>query len=105
MPNVVGERFQITVDRKVREQLGVRPGDLAVEWVEDGRLVVAFLPPTDDSSMLGIVKRLTGRPVEPISDWDGLRDRAWRARSAEIGEALAGNGLEDPAALPEEAGS
>jgi len=37
MANVVGERFQITIDKKVREELGVQPGDQAVEFVEDGR--------------------------------------------------------------------
>ncbi|CAN5556343.1 hypothetical protein BH24CHL9_BH24CHL9_03390 [soil metagenome] len=37
MSNVVGERHQITIGKQVREQLGIRPGDLAVEWVEEGR--------------------------------------------------------------------
>ena len=88
MPNVVGERYQITIDKRVREQLGIKPGDLAVEWVEEGRLVVGFLPPPSNDSMLGIVKQLTGRPVEPITDWEALKDRVWEARAAEIQEAL-----------------
>jgi AbrB family looped-hinge helix DNA binding protein len=33
MPNVVGERFQITIDKKVREELGIKAGDLAIERV------------------------------------------------------------------------
>jgi AbrB family looped-hinge helix DNA binding protein len=88
MPNVVGERFQITIDKRVREQLGIKPGDQAVEWVEDGKLVVGFLPRPHNESMLGIVKKLTNRPVEPITDWDAVKDRAWAARTAEIMEAL-----------------
>lgn len=87
MPNVVGERFQITIDKKVRERLGVKPGDLAVEWVENGRLVVGFLPPASSESMLGIVKKIGGT-VEPITDWEALKDRAWAARVAEIHEVL-----------------
>jgi len=88
MPNVVGERYQITIDKRVREQLGIKPGDLAVEWVEGGRLVVGFLPPPSNESMLGIVKKLTGRPVEPITDWQAYFDDVWTKRSAEIAETL-----------------
>jgi hypothetical protein len=55
--------------------------------VENGRLVVGFLPPASNESMRGIVKRLGGR-VEPITDWEGLKDRAWAARVAEINDVL-----------------
>ena len=81
MANVVGERFQITIDKRAREQLGIRPGDRAVEWVEDGRLVVAFVPGPHDRSLLGILKR---PGVAPVTDWGAFRERAWRERSAEI---------------------
>ena len=80
MANVVGERFQITIDRKVRQALGVKPGDLAVERVEDGRLIVDFIPAPHRESLRGIFKR-PGQPV--FDDWRGLRDRAGGWRSAE----------------------
>jgi len=57
MPNVVGERFQITIDKQVREQLG-------------------------------ILKKYTDQPIEPITDWEAYFDRAWAARAAEIEEVL-----------------
>ena len=88
MPNVVGERFQITIDKRVREILGVRPGDQAVEWVDDGRLVVAFVPRPHNDSMLGIIKRMTDQGIEPITDWQAVKDRAWGARADEIAEML-----------------
>ena len=88
MPNVVGERFQITIDKKVREQLGIKPGDQAFEFVEGGKLVVTFLPPANNESMLGILKRYTDKPIEPITDWEAYFDRAWAARGAEIREVL-----------------
>ena len=88
MPNVVGERFQITIDKRVREELGVQPGDQAVEWVEDGRLVIAFMPRPNNESMLGILKRYADKPIEPITDWEALKDRAWATRTAEIREVL-----------------
>ena len=47
MSNVVGDRYQITISKRVREALGVRPGDLAIEPVEDTgkRLTVSLRPP------------------------------------------------------------
>jgi AbrB family looped-hinge helix DNA binding protein len=81
MSNVVGERYQITIDKAVREQLGIRPGDRAVERVEDGRLVVEFIPKPHRESLLGIF-RDPSQP--PISDWQAVRDRAWDLRAEEI---------------------
>ncbi len=86
MANVVGERFQITIDKKVREELGIQPGDQAVEFVEDGRLVVFFMPKPHNRSLLGILHR---PGMEPITDWTAFRERVWAERSAEIAEALA----------------
>lgn len=83
MANVVGERFQITIDKHVRRELGIKPGDVAVERVVDGRLVVDFVPKPHRESLRGIFKR-PGQPV--VTDWQGLRDRAWGWRSAETPE-------------------
>lgn len=85
MANVVGERFQITIDKQVREALGVKPGDLAVERAEDGRLVVEFVPKPHHRSLLGVLKR-PGQ--EPITDWTALKEAAWAARVDEIMEVL-----------------
>lgn len=87
MPNVVGERFQITIDKAVREQLGIKPGDQAVEFVENGLLVVEFLPRPHDRSLRGILK---SRQVPPGStDSAAEKEAAWKARAVELGETLA----------------
>jgi len=104
MPNVVGERFQITIDKKAREQLGLKPGDQAVEWVEGGRLIVAFLPRPHHDSMLGILKRYTDRPIEPITDWQAVKDAAWDARAKEIMESLGDDSARTKGALDKGAG-
>jgi AbrB family looped-hinge helix DNA binding protein len=89
MANVVGERFQITIDKNAREQLGIRPGDRAIERVEDGRLVVSFMPAPHRDSLLGLFRR---PDLPPITDWDAVKDRAWSARTAEIQEVLEADG-------------
>ena len=81
MANVVGERYQITIEKAVREQLGIKPGDRAVERVGDGRLVVDFVPAPHSDSLFGIFR---GPRRPPVTDWQDVRDGAWRARVAEI---------------------
>jgi AbrB family looped-hinge helix DNA binding protein len=88
MANVVGERFQITIDKKVREDLGIQPGDMAVEKVEGGRLVVYFVPKPHRESLLGILKQ---PGLEPITDWQAVKEAAWAERSSEIIEILDGD--------------
>jgi AbrB family looped-hinge helix DNA binding protein len=98
MANVVGERFQITIDKQVREELGVQPGDRAIEQVEDGRLVVTFMPKPHRKSFLGVLKR----PGDmPITDWEALKDRAWAARTAEIMEVLDADGRRHRGEVPQ----
>ena len=82
MSNVVGERFQVTIDRAIRERLGIEPGDLAVERIEDGRLVIEFVPQRHDRSLRGILKS----PTVPAGSTDSGAEKqaAWRARSEEM---------------------
>jgi AbrB family looped-hinge helix DNA binding protein len=85
MSNVVGERYQITIDKKVREELGIRPGDRAIERVENGQLIVQFVPRPHNESLLGAL-RTPG--LAPITDWQALKEEAWKQRSEEIVEVL-----------------
>ena len=87
MPNVVGERFQITIDRRIRERLGVEPGDLAVDRIEDGRLVIEFMPRPHHRSLRGILKGSHRPPGS--TDSAAEKEAAWLARSAEVTAALA----------------
>ncbi len=91
MANVVGDRFQITLDKRVREELGVKPGDLAVERVEGGRLVVSFVPRPHRESLLGVLRKPGSSSV---SDWAEMLEDARAARSKEILASL------DPCGAP-----
>lgn len=87
----VGERGQITIGKQLRERLGVRPGDVAVQVVEGGRLVVYFIPAPHRRSLRGALRPRPGRPVR---DWDAVRESIAReiARDAASGETVGGNG-------------
>ena len=72
----VGERGQITIERTIRERLGIRPKDIAVQRVEDGRLVVEFIRPHEPHmrSLAGILGPTPNRPREPL-DFDAAVGR------------------------------
>jgi bifunctional DNA-binding transcriptional regulator/antitoxin component of YhaV-PrlF toxin-antitoxin module len=69
----VGDRFQVVIERDARRELGVQPGDRAVETVENGRLVITFLPARHRRSMRGILAGLA--PVfDAVAERDAMAD-------------------------------
>ena len=77
MASSVGERGQITIEKAIREELGVYTGDLAVQRVEDGKVVIEFVPAPHRRSLKGILRE-KARPVADDSDWQAVRDYADR---------------------------
>ena len=65
---VVGSRGQVTIDKAIRDRLGVKPKDVAVQRVVDGNVVISFLPAPHRRSFRGALK---SKPVKP---WKNLRD-------------------------------
>jgi len=96
MPNKVGDRFQITVGKTVRDELGVQPGDVAIERVENGRMVVTFVPGPHARSQLGALRPYVKRSAKPIRDWTAAKERAWDARAAEIADVLRRDSARQP---------
>jgi AbrB family looped-hinge helix DNA binding protein len=76
MPSKVGERGQITIEKAIREELGVYAGDQAVQWVEDGHLVVTFVPAPHRRSLFGILAGEITRRPENEADWSALHEAA-----------------------------
>ncbi len=93
----VGERGQITIEREIREQLGIKPKDLAVQRVQDGRLVVEFvrLPEPHMRSLAGILGPSPAEPREPLD----IDDAVARTVADEWRQALEGESAEDSGAV------
>ena len=81
MPGVVGERGQITIEKAVREELGVYAGDRTVQRVESGRLVVEFIPGPHRRSLAGALREKVEPP--PDETWETLRAAAWETPDPE----------------------
>ena len=76
MTSRVGERGQITIEKTIREELGIYAGDEAVQRVEDGRIVIEVVPGRHRRSLAGSLKRKVGRRPDDES-WEALRRAGW----------------------------
>jgi AbrB family looped-hinge helix DNA binding protein len=76
MTSRVGERGQITIEKSIREELGIYAGDEAVQRVEDGRIVIEVVPGRHRRSLAGSLKAKVGRRPDDES-WEELRRAAW----------------------------
>ena len=75
MSTRVGERGQVTIEKQIREELGVYAGDQAIQRIEDGRLIVEFVPAPHRRSLAGVLEgKVRARPAD--ESWQTLRDRA-----------------------------
>jgi AbrB family looped-hinge helix DNA binding protein len=76
MVSRVGERGQITIEKAIREELGIYAGDETVQRVEDGRIVIEVVPGRHRRSLAG---SLRGRGARQPADetWESLRAAAW----------------------------
>jgi AbrB family looped-hinge helix DNA binding protein len=71
----VGERGQVTIQKAIRDELGVYAGDEAIQRVEDGRVVLEFVPgPHRRSLSASLRDKITRHPAD--EDWSALRDAA-----------------------------
>lgn len=72
----VGERGQITLEKGIREELGVYPGDGAVQRIEEGRVIIEFVPGPHRRSLAGALKdKVQKHPAD--ESWPALRRAAW----------------------------
>ncbi|MCL5957843.1 MAG: AbrB/MazE/SpoVT family DNA-binding domain-containing protein [Chloroflexi bacterium] len=71
MTSTVGERGQITIEKPIRDRLGIKPKDVAVQHLEDGHLIITFLPAPHRRSLRGVLKP---RPARPIKDFGQVRE-------------------------------
>lgn len=76
MSSRVGERGQITIEKAIREELGIYAGDEAVQRIEDGRIVIDVVPGRHDRSLAGAAAPHVRRQPTDES-WAALRDAAW----------------------------
>ena len=73
----VGPKGQITITKEVRDALEVRPGCHAFQIVEEGRLVVYFVPPPHNRSLAGVLAGPGPDPCPTQEAYNRAREAAW----------------------------
>jgi len=101
MTSRVGERGQITIEKAIREQLAIYAGDEAVQRVEEGRVVIDFVPGRHRRSLAGILHDRAGHQPTDES-WPVLREAAWSAPDPAWSDALP-VGAHDPSTVERDA--
>lgn len=77
MPNVVGQKGQVVISKKIRDELGVEPGWWALQSIVDGHLEIHFVPPEHNRSLLGCLKDLIPPGAGEGLSWEEMRELAW----------------------------
>jgi bifunctional DNA-binding transcriptional regulator/antitoxin component of YhaV-PrlF toxin-antitoxin module len=77
MSSLVGTKGQVTIEKGIREALGVRPGWRALQRLEGDRVVIEFLPPRHRQSLAGVLEHATAvrLPTEP--EFHAAVEQAW----------------------------
>jgi AbrB family looped-hinge helix DNA binding protein len=88
MSNKVGQKGQVVISKKIRDQLGVEPGSLTVQTVVDGHLEILFFPPEHNRSLLGVLAPYTNVVIPADADWSKIKEEAWEAAVREKYEIL-----------------
>ena len=83
MPNVVGQKGQVVISKKIRDELGVEPGSMTVQIVVNGHLEIHFFPPEHNRSLMGCLKDYIDPGVVEGLSWEEIRRLAWEAAALE----------------------
>jgi AbrB family looped-hinge helix DNA binding protein len=77
MAVVVGPKGQVVIEKRIRDALGIRPGDTAVETLDGEQVVIRFFPAQHSSSLRGILEQAASYRVGQ-EQWEDARGHAWR---------------------------
>ena len=83
MSTTVGTKGQVTIEKEIREALGVQPGWRAIQRHVGNHVVISFRPPKHRRSLLGILADPEGPRLETSEEFQAAVERAWDEAAAE----------------------
>ena len=86
MASKVGPKGQVVIEKDIRDRLGIGPGWLALQRVEEGHVVIDFVPPEHNRSLAGILAPHVKRHITSEAEWDEAREMAWASMAEEAEE-------------------
>ncbi len=83
MAYLVGTKGQVVISKEIRDQLGVRPGWMALQSVVDDHVELRFVPPEHNESLLGILAPYITRDFPTEEELDQAIEEAWTEAAVE----------------------
>jgi bifunctional DNA-binding transcriptional regulator/antitoxin component of YhaV-PrlF toxin-antitoxin module len=89
MSTLVGTKGQVTIEKEIRDVLGVKPGWRAIQRLEGDQVLIQFRPPKHRRSLYGVLADKAKVSFPTAEDLEAAVDQAWTcaAREAEGEEA------------------
>jgi bifunctional DNA-binding transcriptional regulator/antitoxin component of YhaV-PrlF toxin-antitoxin module len=82
MANIVGAKGQLVIEQPIREALGIEPGSIAVQTLQNGHVQIRFYPPEHKRSLKGILAKAI-RKSPGNRDWRDIQEEAWSTAAKE----------------------
>jgi bifunctional DNA-binding transcriptional regulator/antitoxin component of YhaV-PrlF toxin-antitoxin module len=83
MASTVGARGQVTLDKTLRDELGIEPGWRAIQRRVGDCIEIRFLPPRHQRSLRGVLADPNGPHFATETDLREAIDAAWSEAMAE----------------------
>jgi AbrB family looped-hinge helix DNA binding protein len=89
MSTLVGTKGQVTIEKEIRDRLGLEPGWRAFQRLEENRVVLEFRPPRHRRSLAGALAGKAKRTFPTDEALTAAIEEAWAgaAREAEWDES------------------
>lgn len=83
MSTLVGPKGQVTIEKDIRDKLGIGPGWRAVQSVRDGQVIMNFVPPKHNRSLAGILYDPDGPKFLTNEALEEAIERSWEEAATE----------------------
>jgi AbrB family looped-hinge helix DNA binding protein len=83
MANKVGSKGQVVIAKELRDQLGIKPGWIALQQLSEDHIEFYFIPPEHKKSLKGSMAGQIKAQVKPGKDWEKAREIAWEKAAQE----------------------
>jgi bifunctional DNA-binding transcriptional regulator/antitoxin component of YhaV-PrlF toxin-antitoxin module len=79
MSTLVGIKGQVTIEKEIRDALGVEPGWRAIQRLDGERVVIEFRRPKHRRSLAGVLAGKAKRTFSTPEDLEAAIEEAWTA--------------------------
>lgn len=85
----VGPKGQVVIEKEIRDELGIEPGWEAIQHIENGQVVMTFIPPKHHRSLFGILAPHIKRSFPTEEALNQAKEEAWAlAATEEMGSSI-----------------